>query len=79
MRTTVELTQSQRARLLKLAAERGEKGYSSLVREAINRYLDDETDRKSRVEAAVRVLGTLDESSADRMTETARNIRESWR
>lgn len=79
MRTTVDLTQSQRARLLKLAAERGEKGYSSIVQEAVDCYLDDEAERKTRVKEAVLVLGTLDDAAADQMTETARALRDSWR
>ena len=39
MRTTVEITAEQRAQLLKLAARRGEKGFSGLVREALETYL----------------------------------------
>jgi metal-responsive CopG/Arc/MetJ family transcriptional regulator len=40
VRTTVELTDRQRAALRKLAAERGEKGFSRLVQEAIEHYLE---------------------------------------
>jgi len=39
VRTTVEISDAQRAALLKLAAERGEKGFSRLVGEALDRYL----------------------------------------
>lgn len=41
MRTTIELTDEQRAALLALAARRGLRGYSSLVQEALAAYLAD--------------------------------------
>ena len=39
MRTTIEITEEQRAELLKLAAIRGHNGFSQLVQEALNEYL----------------------------------------
>ena len=40
MRTTVELSDEQRAALLSLAAKRGLRGYSMLVQEALAQYLN---------------------------------------
>ena len=39
MRTTIELTDEQRSRLLALAGKRRLRGYSSLVQEALAQYL----------------------------------------
>lgn len=39
MRTSIELTDEQRAALLTLAGRRGLRGYSSLVQEALAQYL----------------------------------------
>ena len=39
VRTTIELRDDHRARLLEMAARRGEKGFSSLVAEAVELYL----------------------------------------
>ena len=39
MRTTIELKPEHRAALLELAARRGEKGFSSLIADAIEAYL----------------------------------------
>lgn len=39
MRATIDLTDEQRAALLALAARRGLRGYGSLVREAVERYV----------------------------------------
>ena len=81
MRTTIEITDEQRARLLELAAARGRKGFSFLVREAIEQYLatEGEAERRRRAEKAIAVLGTLREDEADRLEETRRKLRESWR
>ncbi len=79
MRTTVELTDAQRARLLKLAAERGDKGFSKLVQEAIDEYLEARVARDRRVEAAVAVLGSLDDSAAEALYQTVVDLRARWR
>jgi predicted DNA-binding protein len=47
-RTTVEITEEQRRRLIALATERGERGFSRIVQEALERYL---ADVSSQVEA----------------------------
>ena len=52
MRTTVEIPDQLRARLLALAARRGEKGYSRLVEEAIARYVDEWEGRAKVVREA---------------------------
>ena len=36
MRTTIEITEVQRAELLTLSADRGEEGFSGVVREALD-------------------------------------------
>jgi len=81
MRTTVEITDRQRAKLLELAAQRGEKGFSRLVREAIDIYLETRADaaRAARVRAALAALGSLDRKNADALEERARALRGSWR
>ena len=79
MRTTIEIPDEQRAKLLQLAAERGEKGFSKLVQEALEKYLDELGGQETRIRAALSVLGKLDEASARQMEETVRELRKSWR
>lgn len=79
MRTTIEIPDEQRAKLLQLAAERGEKGFSRLVQEALEKYLDELDGQEKRIRAALSVLGKLDEASARQMEETVRELRKSWR
>jgi metal-responsive CopG/Arc/MetJ family transcriptional regulator len=81
MRTTIEIDDELRARLLALAARRGEKGFSGLVSEAIERYLSDEENREEqqRKAAALDALGSLSDEEADALEERTRRLREKWR
>jgi predicted transcriptional regulator len=79
MRTTIELRDDQRARLLEIAGRRGEKGFSRLIQEAVDRYLQDEARRDRSVEAALAVLGSISEREADEMRTATRGLRERWR
>jgi predicted transcriptional regulator len=79
MRTTIEIPDEQRAKLLKLAAERGEKGFSRLVQEALERYLDEQEAYEQRVQAALAALGTLSEEEAAELEESVQRLRSTWR
>jgi metal-responsive CopG/Arc/MetJ family transcriptional regulator len=79
MRTTVELSDAVRARLLELAARRGERGFSALVEEALERYLEDEDRRRRQAEDAKAVIGVLGEREADELEASIRTLRERWR
>jgi predicted transcriptional regulator len=79
MRTTVELSDAVRARLLELAARRGERGFSALVEEAVERYLEGEERRRSQAERAKSVIGSLSEGEADELEASVRSLRERWR
>ncbi len=79
MRTTVELTEEQRAELLKLAAQRGMKGFSSLVQEAIDSFLDQQASRASLIDAALAMKGSLENDSGDEFEARTKSIRKNWR
>ena len=79
MRTTVEISDEQRARLLQLATERGEKGFSRLVQEALELYLRENQARRKRVEAARATLGSFTEGEAESLRQSVRNLRDHWR
>ena len=55
MRTTIEIKPEHRARLLELAARRGNKGFSELVGEALEAYLRAETDRETLPQVLVKI------------------------
>ncbi|HJS42801.1 MAG TPA: ribbon-helix-helix protein, CopG family [Gemmatimonadales bacterium] len=79
MRTTIELPDELRAKLLELAARRGEKGFSALVTEAVARYVADESRRADRVREAVSTLGSLDDAAAAALEASIRELRATWR
>jgi predicted transcriptional regulator len=79
VRTTVEITDEQRAKLLEAAARRGDKGFSSIIQEALDHYFEATAERRERVERGVNALGRLEGPVADRLEKDARQLRRSWR
>ena len=79
MRTTVEIEDSQRAELLKLAAQRGEKGFSAIVREAIDVYIRQHRAKREIVAQALKLRGSFNEAEADALDASVRQLRERWR
>jgi predicted transcriptional regulator len=79
MRTTIEMTDEQRAKLLHLAARRGLKGFSALVQEALDGYLKAMAGKESEVQAALAVRGILKGREAEQLAEACRRVREDWR
>ncbi len=79
MRTTIEIRDEQRAKLLELAARRGEKGFSRLVQEALELYLDEIAARERRVDEALGAIGSLDDEDVKELRESVRRVRERWR
>jgi len=79
MRTTIEIADEQRARLLEIAGARGEKGYSRLVREAIDLFLKERRRKESMVKAALAQRGALRDDEADEFEARTRQIRRNWR
>ncbi len=79
MRTTVEITGEQRARLLDLAARRGDKGFSGVVREAIDHYLSNVGGREEAVQRALASQGKLSGDDGEDLVGAVREIRELWR
>lgn len=78
MRTTIQLSDETRARLLELAARRGERGFSSLVEEAVARYLDEEEDRQAVIDNARAMRGALGEEAED-LEASVHRLRARWR
>jgi len=79
MRTTIEISPEHRARLMELAARRGEKGFSKLVQQALDAYLRSQTGEEEKRRRALMLKGALDSREAERLREKTRDIRESWR
>lgn len=75
VRTTIELTDPVRARLLAIAARRGLKGFSGIVQAAVETYLDDLDSENERMRRAVLLKGSFREKDTDNMRNALRAFR----
>jgi hypothetical protein len=79
MRTTIELKPEHRAKLLELAARRGEKGFSSIIAEAVDAHLqrllaNEDSRRRARL-----LKGRLSRKEVETFRRATAALRESWR
>jgi hypothetical protein len=79
MRTTIELKDEHRAKLLELAARRGEKGFSDLLAEAIDVYLENLSGAAEKRQVALGLQGSLAGEEVDDLRRATRSLRRSWR
>ncbi len=85
MRTTIELDDDIRLELLRIAAERGAKGYSSVINDVLRKGLRKEQEREleeARARRSERILalaGTISDEEADAWQESVRESRRAWR
>ncbi|MDZ4696246.1 MAG: hypothetical protein SGI86_13955 [Deltaproteobacteria bacterium] len=71
MRTTIELADGQRTRLVELAARRGEKGFSRIIQEALEDFLRRQAN-PGVLEAALNSQGRLTAKEAEEFEASAR-------
>lgn len=55
------------------------KGFSSIVREALEEYLSREEERAKRVAEALSVMGSLKDEEAAEMEKVRKDTRRKWR
>jgi predicted transcriptional regulator len=79
MRTTIELSDAHRARLLEIAATRGQKGFSAVIEEAVAFYLEELKRRDERAQSALAARGALRQAEADELESRVHDIHERWR
>ncbi len=79
VRTTIELRDDHRARLLEIAARRGEKGFSSLVAEAVETYLEAQRQLDEARRLALDARGTLREREVEDLRKETTHLRTDWR
>lgn len=79
MRTTIELSDEHRAKLVELSVRRKQKGFSALIAEALDSYLEDAGIEQAKIRRALAVCGTLPGDEAGQMRRYTRKLRQSWR
>jgi predicted transcriptional regulator len=75
MRTTIELSDDQRSILHFLAAQRGLRGYSKLIQEAIDFYIREKTEQKKNIKHLLKMRGTWIKKKSKRFKRDLREIR----
>jgi metal-responsive CopG/Arc/MetJ family transcriptional regulator len=79
MRTTIEMNDKLRSELLRLAAQKGEKGFSNIVQEAVAAYLVSSEKTAALQKKAKALRGSLKGTDEKRLRGEALKIRNSWR
>lgn len=79
MRTTIEMNDKLRSELLRLAAQKGEKGFSNIVQEAVAAYIVSAEKTAVLQKKAKALRGYLKGTDEKRLREEVLKIRESWR
>jgi hypothetical protein len=79
MRTTIEMKPEHRIRILELAATRGEKGFSAVVADALELYLDAHKTRANALKAALTLKGSMTPKDSSDLLAQTRKIRATWR
>lgn len=79
MRTTIVLTEAQRSELLRIAAQRGLKGFSQIVQEAVDSYLQNQGTRTELLLTALAQKGCLKGKRADEFEQRVLKARTLWR
>jgi len=77
--TAVDLSDEIWARLGELAAGPGEGDISALVLEAVEFYLRHRAEEEKRIDEALSALGSLNDVEADRLRDSVRRLRATWR
>lgn len=77
MRTTVEITDAQYRRLVAVAAERGVRGFSKIVQEALDAYLASLSG--ADLDAVLALGGSFSDDEADEMLRLIHESRARWR
>jgi hypothetical protein len=78
MRITIEMKPEHRARILELAANGGGKGFSAVVAEALDLYLEDQKGRAQSIQSALALKGSMSETEASGLFARTRKIRANW-
>ena len=79
MRTTVELSNDHRSSLHSLAARRGLRGYSKLIQEAVDLYIQEMTAKEGGAKHLLQMRGTWNKEETRKFQKKLRGIRKNWK
>ena len=77
MRTTIEISDKHRSALLSLAAQKGLRGYSKIIEEAIDDYIANQTKSSDIKKSVLALKGSWKKDSAH-IKNNIRELRKNW-
>ena len=79
MRTTIEMKPTHRAKVVEMSAIRGEAGFSSIVADALDLYLEAQKGRTEAIRKALALKSSFSDEEAGELRLKTREIRDNWR
>ncbi len=77
MRTTIELSDRQRQLLYTIATQRGMRGFSRIIEEALERYFDEYL--KKQGESVLHLRGTWSEEEGQLLQDSVKELKAQWK
>ena len=79
MRTTIEVSDRHRIILLSLSAERGLRGYSSIIQEALDYYIEHQIRTKDAKRDILKMKGSWETEETKKVKSKLIELRENWK
>ena len=79
MRTTIEISDRHRGILLSLAAQKGLRGYSGIIQEALDYYIEHQTRVAGAKRDILKMKGTWKAEEAKETRSRLIELRENWK
>lgn len=78
MRTTIEISNKHRGKLLSLAAQRGLRGYSRLIEEALEYYFKHYTKSEEMKKDLLKMKGSWKAEETGKVEKRINDLRQNW-
>jgi hypothetical protein len=79
MRTTIEISDRHRSVLVVLAAQRGLRGYSEIIEEALDKYIAEQVRDPDTKERVLAMRGSWQQDEIERTRSRLVELREQWK
>ncbi len=79
MRTTIEISDKHRSILLALAAQKGLRGYSSIIKEALDHYVEDQSKIAEKKRKILKMEKTWKTEETEEVRSNLVELRKNWR
>ncbi|NLD37608.1 MAG: hypothetical protein GX654_12145 [Desulfatiglans sp.] len=78
MRTTIEISDNHRSALLSIAAQKGHRGYSKIIEDAIEHYIADQTKTVGIKNSVLAMKGSW-KKEAEEIKANIKELRKNWK